>query len=161
MIRKVNLQDDFVVLAKLLNDAFGTVAKDFGLTKENARNNSAFVTGEELKALLIENREYYVYEDDGCASGFVAIEKSLSEPGTFYIEKLAVIPENRHLGIGLRLMDFASDRAKERGGKRISIALIDSNIILKEWYNKHGFDVFEIKKYDHLPFDVCFMEKEI
>jgi len=38
MIRKVNLQDDFVVLAKLLNNAFGTVAKDFGLTKENARN---------------------------------------------------------------------------------------------------------------------------
>jgi len=161
MIRKVNIQDDFVVLAKLLNNAFCTVAKDFGLTKENARNNSAFITGEELKALLIENREFYVYEDDGCASGFVAIEKSLNEPGTFYIEKLAVIPECRHLGIGLNLMNLASDRAKELGGKRISIGLIDSNIILKEWYGKHGFVVFEIKKYDHLPFDVCFMDKDI
>ena len=161
MIRKVNIQDDFVGLAKLLNNAFGTVAKDFGLTKENAGNNSAFITGEELKALLIENREFYVYEDDGCASGFVAIEKSLNEPGTYYIEKLAVIPESRHSGIGVRLMNFASERAKELGGKRISIALIDSNIILKEWYGKQGFAIFEIKKYEHLPFDVCFMDKEI
>jgi len=161
MIRKVNIQDDFVGLAKLLNSAFGTVAKDFGLTIENARNNSAFIRSEELKVLLIENREFYVYEDNGCASGFVAIEKSLSEPGTYYIEKLAVIPECRHLGVGLSLMNFASDRAKELGGKRISIGLIDSNLILKEWYGKHGFVVFDIKKYDHLPFDVCFMEKEI
>jgi N-acetylglutamate synthase and related acetyltransferases len=161
MIRKVNLKDDFVVLAKLLNSAFDTVAKDFGLTKENARNNSAFITGEELKAQLTEIREFYVYEDNGCASGFVAIEKSLNEPGTYYFEKLAVIPESRHLGVGLRLMNFASERAKELGGKRISIALIDSNTILKEWYCKHGFVVFDIKRYDHLHFDVCFMEKEI
>ena len=161
MIRKVNIQDDFVGLAKLLNCAFGTVAKDFGLTKENAGNNSAFITGEELKALLIENREFYVYEDDGCASGFVAIEKSLSEKDTYYIEKLAVIPEFRHLAIGLSLMNFASDKVRELGGKRISIGLIDSNIVLKEWYSKHGFVVFEIKKYDHLPFDVCLMDKEI
>ena len=82
MIRKVKTQDDFVVLAKLLNNAFGTVAKDFGLTKENARNNSAFITDEELKAQLTENSAFYVYEDDGCASGFVAIEKSQSEKDT-------------------------------------------------------------------------------
>ena len=58
-------------------------------------------------------------------------------------------------------MDFASDRAKELGGKRISIGLIDSNIILKKWYGRQGYVVVEIKKFEHLPFDVCFMEKEI
>ena len=161
MIREVKLQDDFARLARLLNNAFGTVARGFGLTKENARNNSTFITDEELKAQLTDIREFYVYEDNGCASGFVAIERSLSEPETFYIEKLAVIPECRHLGIGLILMNFASERAKELGGKRISIGLIDSNIVLKEWYGKQGFVVFEIKKYDHLPFDVCLMDKAI
>jgi hypothetical protein len=63
--------------------------------------------------------------------------------------------------IVLCLMDFASDRAKELGGKRISIGLIDSNIILKKWYGRQGYVVVEIKKFEHLPFDVCFMEKEI
>ena len=161
MVRKVNIQDDFDVLAKLLNNAFVTVAEEFGLTKEIAPTNNAFITGEELKAQLTENREFYVYEYNGCESGFVAIEESLSEPDTFYIEKLSVIPECRHLGMGLRLMDFASDRVKELGGKRISIGLIDSNIILKEWYGKQGYVVFEIKRFEHLPFDVCMMKKEI
>jgi len=159
MIQKILKQDDFVVPAKLLNEAFGTVAKEFGLTKDNCSTNSAFITSEELNAQLTENREFYIYKTNNEIVGFIAIEKSLSEPDTFYIEKLAVIPACRHLGIGLQLMDFASNRIAELGGKRISIALINSNYILKNWYSKHGFTEVLIKEYEHLPFDVCFMEK--
>lgn len=161
MIQKVNKQDNFAALAKLLNEAFATVAKEFGLTKENSPTNNAFITGEELKSQLTENREFYVYKENTHLAGFIAIEKSSSTPDTFYIEKLAVIPEFRHLGVGLRLMDFASSRINELGGKRISIGLIDSNTRLKEWYAEQGYVVSGIKRFDHLPFDVCMMEKEI
>jgi ribosomal protein S18 acetylase RimI-like enzyme len=159
MIKQVTKQDDFVVLGKLLNKAFGTVAEEFGLTKENAATNSAFITGDELKAQLIENREFYSYEDNGKIVGFVAIEKSFNEQDTFYIEKLAVIPNDRHQGIGRRLIDFASKRITQLGGKRISIALINANAVLKNWYLQQGYVESSIKIYDHLPFDVCFMEK--
>lgn len=161
MIRKVNLKDDFVALAKLLNEAFATVAEEFGLTKENSPTNNAFITGEELKSQLTVDREFYACEEHKKITGFIAIERSLSTSGTFYIEKVAVLPTYRHSGVGLRLMNFASDRIASLGGKRISIGLIDSNIRLKEWYSKQGYTTFEVKKFEHLPFDVCMMEKNI
>lgn len=159
MIRKVSAQDDFIILAKLLNEAFATVAEDFGLTKENSPTNNAFITGEELKSQLTDNREFYIYEHHGEKVGFIAVEKSLSTPGTFYIEKMAVAPVYRHYGIGLLLMNLATNRIKELGGIRISIGLIDSNAVLKEWYRKQGFAEFELKTFEHLPFNVCMMDK--
>jgi len=42
MIQQVTKQNDFDTLAKLLNEAFVTVAKEFGLTKENSPTNNAF-----------------------------------------------------------------------------------------------------------------------
>jgi len=159
MIQRVSLQDDFQVLAKLLNDSFGTVAVDFGLTIENCATNSAFITSEELKSQLAENREFYSYNNGVAFVGFIAIERSLGEIGTYYIEKVSVHPDFRHAGIGEELMRFAESRIEKLGGSRISIALIDSNTILKKWYLKQGFTVTETKIYEHLPFDVCFMEK--
>ena len=161
MIRKINKQDDFIALTKVLNEAFASIAKEFGLTKENSPNNNAFISGEELKSQLTENREFYVYEKDGRPVGFIAIEKALNPPGTYYIEKLAVIPEYRHLGIGGYLMDYATNRITELRGKRISIGLIDSNTVLKKWYGKQGYTTFETKDFAHLPFSVCLMDKEI
>ena len=161
MITRVTIQDDFTVLAKLLNEAFATVAKEFGLTKENTPTNNAFILNEALQSQLTKNKEFYYYEDKGSIIGFIAIEKSSKEPDTFYIEKIAVLPGYRHKGIGRLLMDFSTKRIQELNGKRISIGLIDSNAILKNWYQAQGFNEFEIKSFDHLPFDVCMMEKII
>jgi ribosomal protein S18 acetylase RimI-like enzyme len=161
MIQQITMQHNFVILAKLLNEAFGTVAEEFGLTKDNCATNSAFITSGELKAQLIENREFYAYTDNGKVVGFVAIEKALNTPDTFYIEKLAVVPACRHLGIGRKLMDFVSNRIEQLGGKCISIALINSNTILKNWYSQQGFIECSVKAYEHLPFEVCFMEKTV
>jgi len=161
MIQKIDKHSEFTQLAGLLNKAFAKVAKEFGLTKENSPTNNAFITGEELKSQLTDNRELYVYLEKDKPIGFIAIEKSSNIPGTFHIEKLAVLPGNRHLGIGIRLMNFVSMRIKELGGNRISIGLIEANTVLKKWYSKQGYISFEVKTFDHLPFDVCLMEKEI
>jgi len=161
MIQKVNQQSDFAALATLLNESFATVAKEFGLTKENSPTNNAFITAEQLESQLIDKREFYTYKEKDQLIGFIAIEKSANDPDTFYIEKLAVAPDNRHSGVGLQLMNFASERIKELGGKRISIGLIDGNIPLKDWYSKQGYKVVEIKTFNHLPFNVCLMENNI
>jgi ribosomal protein S18 acetylase RimI-like enzyme len=158
MIKKATEQDDFKTLAKLLNDSFATVAKEFGLTKSNSPTNNAFINHEELKSQLTENREFYYYFDNFIV-GFIAIEKSSKDSDVFYIEKVAVLPHFRHKGIGFQLMEFATKRILELGGKRISIGLINSNTKLKEWYKNQSFNEVEIKSYEHLPFEVCIMEK--
>ena len=88
MIQEISLQDNFQVLAQLLNDSFGTVANDFGLTIENCPTNSAFITCEELKLQLTDNREFYAFNNGVVPIGFIAIERSLGEAGTYYIEKM-------------------------------------------------------------------------
>ena len=98
MIKRINKHSDFTRLALLLNEAFATVAKEFGLTKENSPTNNAFITGDALQLQLTENRELYCYEEKGKPIGFIAIEQSSKEPDTFYIEKMAVHPDYRHQG---------------------------------------------------------------
>jgi GNAT superfamily N-acetyltransferase len=93
--------------------------------------------------------------------GFVAIEQSDLTKPWWYIEKLSVLPAFRHKGIGEKLMQFAVNEIERRGGTYISIALIDEQTILKEWYTQLGFKCVASKKFDHLPFRVCFMEYEI
>jgi len=93
--------------------------------------------------------------------GFVAIEKSQTEAEVYYIEKVSVIPEYRHKGMGKKIMEFARKRILELGGIRASLAIIDENTRLKDWYKTMGFIVTGVKKFNHLPFTVCFMTKEL
>ena len=83
MIQQVTNKNDFEVLANLLNESFATVAKEFGLTKDNSPTNNAFITREALKSQLIENREFYTYIINGQTVGFVAIEKALNTQDMF------------------------------------------------------------------------------
>ncbi len=159
MIQKIDLDNDFVPYARLLNEAFLTVAEEFRLTRENSPTNNAFITAAELKSQLTECRCFYAYFEDEIPIGFVAIERAEESSGTFYIEKLAVHPDFRHAGIGIRMMNFAEERIIDLAGKRVSLGLINSNILLKEWYKGQGYLEFHLRKFDHLPFDVCFMEK--
>jgi diamine N-acetyltransferase len=149
------------VCRKILNEAFITVADEFGLTKENSPTNAAFYSKDDLLNQIQKGIDFYIGYNQGIAIGCVAIEKSKTEIDTFYVEKLAVLPVFRHNGFGNRLMDFCLDTIKGLGGNAISIALINSNIQLKDWYLGMGFEVTSIKKFEHLPFEVCFMKKDI
>jgi hypothetical protein len=46
-------------------------------------------------------------------------------------------------------------------GKKVSVGIIDENLVLKNWYRDYGFVQTDIRRFEHLPFVVCFMEKEL
>jgi ribosomal protein S18 acetylase RimI-like enzyme len=158
---KVNSNDDLSSVIKILNESHGTVAKEFGFTKESNPTNNAFIDKETLKAQLDKGIELYQLILHGTAIGCIAIEKSIKEVDTFYIEKVSILPEYRNQGYGVKIMEFATNKIIENGGKWISIALIDSNTKLKNWYVQQGFKETGIKEFPHLPFRVCFMNKQI
>jgi len=159
MIRQVTQQDNFDQLAILLNESYLTVVDDFGITKENCPFHNAYIKVDDLKSKLIECREFYCMEENSKPIGFIAIEKSDKDRDTYYIEKVAIHPEYRHKGKGKQIMEFAENRIKELGGKLISVGLIDENIILKKWYQSLGYKETGTRIFNHLPFNVCFMEK--
>lgn len=157
VIRRVseNLQE----CAEVVRNAFITVAEEFHLTKENAPTNPAFLGDDSLEKMRLKGAAMFgAYEGETCI-GFVAAQQADEE--NFYMERLAVLPEYRHKGVGRKLMDTVFDYVRENGGKKVSIGLINKNIRLKNWYLQYGFIETGLKQFDHLPFEVCFMEKAV
>ena len=160
-IRIINKAIDSDAAVKVLREANATIAKELKLTPENAPTHPAFISTERFKEQFTHGKEFYVAELKGQIVGLVGIEKAPAEHATFYIERLAVLPEFRHQGIGKYLMDCATDRAIENRGKMVSVAIINENTRLKKWYCQLGFVEKETKHFEHLPFTVCFMKKEL
>jgi ribosomal protein S18 acetylase RimI-like enzyme len=77
------------------------------------------------------------------------------------LEKLAVLPEHRNRGYGRLLVDFAFDEVRKNNGEKISLGIINENLTLKKWYIDYGFIELTVKRYPHLPFNVCLLEKEV
>ena len=102
---------------------------------------------------------YFILVTDGKETGCVALEKADSE--LCYLERLAVIPEYRNKGFGKSLVDYVFNEAKVLGCKRISIGIISKQQDLKDWYSRIGFIEGVTKSFDHLPFDVTFMECDL
>jgi len=160
-MRKVTEKDNYKLIAKLLNESFSAVAEEFNITRENCPSHNAFIEWETLYNKMNSNTEFYLLESSGYFIGFIAIEKSKKEKGTFYIEKVAIHPDYRHKGKGKQIMEFAEKRIKELDGKRISVGLINENVRLKDWYKSLGYSETGVKVFGHLPFDVCYMGKEL
>jgi ribosomal protein S18 acetylase RimI-like enzyme len=158
-IRQVNADENLETIVSVLHKAFGTVAVQFGLNEENNPSNPAFIKAEALSAQLHSRIVLYMLWLDQKPAGSVAIEKSPDQAATYYIERVGVVPEFRHHGFGRKLMEFAYDRIIEMGGKKASVAIINENTVLKAWYESLGFKETAIRKFDHLPFTVCFMHK--
>lgn len=145
---------------QVIGESNRTVARELNLTKENAPTNPAFITYEALPESMTKGLAMYGFYEDKRLIGCVGIEDPQKDD-TFYIERLAVLPQHRHKGIGRRLLDFAFEKIKSNNGKTVSIGIIDENTVLKEWYKKYGFEETGTKKFDHLPFTVCFLQKKI
>ena len=147
--------------ARVIACSFGTVAKDFGLIADNSPTNPAFLTPAKLSEYLKKPASLYGLVCDEAMIGCVAIEKSKREPNTFYVERLAVMPPHRHNGHGKALIDFAIDMIQKAGGRGASIGIMNQNKPLKDWYLRQGFVERGCKRFEHLPFEVCFMFKSI
>jgi ribosomal protein S18 acetylase RimI-like enzyme len=147
---------DLTACARVIRLSFATVAEAFGLTPQNCPNHPAFIRKERLIAMREAGARFFgLYAADTLAGCVAARVKG----AIAYIEKLAVLPQYRHMGYGNALMDAALGYAKEQGCGKASIGIIDENTVLKDWYKSMGFTVVEIKEFAHLPFTVCIMTK--
>ncbi len=158
VIRQASLVD-VSLLVNLLRRSFMDVARRFNLTVENCPKNPAFCTEQRVKDDFDRGLEYYILENNGQPLGCVALEKA--GPEVCYLERLAVLPEQRRKGFGKLLVDRVLDRARKIGSRRVEIGIISAQTELKSWYENIGFLQKGTKKFDHLPFIVAFMSKEL
>jgi GNAT superfamily N-acetyltransferase len=158
-IRRIGKESQQEALS-VIHAAFGTVAREFGLTKESSPTHGAFIGVADLARSVERGLMLYGYYKDGRILGCAGIRQG-EEADEYSIEKLCVLPEQRHRGIGFDLLAFCENEVRDRDGKRISVGIIDANRRLKDWYLKNGYEVDRVLSYDHLPFDVCVLRKEL
>jgi N-acetylglutamate synthase-like GNAT family acetyltransferase len=98
---------------------------------------------------------YFVLESEGRAVGSVALERA--KPEACYLERLAVLPDQRRRGFGKALVSHVLSEAGALGCRRVGIGVIADQAELKSWYRGLGFAETENREFPQLPFLVTFM----
>lgn len=156
MIIRVESKEQLDICLDIVHKSFQTVADEMNLTKDNCSSYTAFMPIEKLISQFENNTPMLLYQYNGCFVGYFSL--SINDDSV-ELNNLAVLPEYRHLEIGKELVDYAITYSKNiLGANKIKIGIVEGNTILKEWYEKIGFVHTGIKKFEHLPFNVGFME---
>jgi len=151
--------DDIPLLTVLIRTAFRDVAVRFDLTPENCPTHPSNCTTEWIESALKKGIKYHILEKKNVPCGCVALERA--QPDVFYLERLSVLPQFRRMGFGKALVNHVINEAKELGAHRVEIGIISDQTELKEWYKKFGFSMKKEARFEHLPFMVTFMSKEL
>ena len=160
MIRKAE-EKNLEECVELIRKSFGTVAEQFGFTKENAPRFTAFATDKQrlVYQMTEEKRPMYVYFAGEKIVGYYS--RFMQENQACELSNLCVSPEYRHRGIGEALMKHACEIAGSRGCKKLNLGIVEENVVLRKWYEAQGCVHLGTKKFEHFPFTCGFLEKEL
>ncbi|MEN6360348.1 MAG: GNAT family N-acetyltransferase [Smithella sp.] len=148
-------EEDIGILAEIIRRSFQDAAERFGLTKENAPRHPSNCTDEWVQKDMARGVVYFVIENEGHDAGCVALEPA--NPGVCYLERLAVLPNQRRRGLGKALVNHVLSEAGLLGAGYVNIGIIAEQTELKSWYQGIGFTEGESREFPHLPFRVTFM----
>lgn len=151
--------EDAEQIAKIVSEANKDIAKQFNINKENNPKHPSFYTKKWVLSDFKRGEEYFIYKDENINKGCVAFEQP--NAGTAYLNRLCVLPEYRHHGIGESLVNHIIEYSKSKNIQVVSIGIIAAHKVLKAWYSRLGFIEGSTQKFEHLPFDVTYMQHEL
>ncbi|MBC8441359.1 MAG: GNAT family N-acetyltransferase [Deltaproteobacteria bacterium] len=150
---------DAEIIAFIVSHGNKDVAEKFDLTLENNPKHPSFYTKELVLSDIDRGEEYFLYRIKGVNCGCVAFEQLNSNIS--YLNRLSVLPEYRHKGIGEQLVKHVIEYSRTKNIQMVSIGIIAEHTLLKKWYLERGFIEGETKHFDHLPFNVTYMSYEL
>ena len=158
-IREMVTQQELENSVAIVRTSFQTVAQEFKFTPENNPTHPSFMKIQHMIELKAKGMHLFGLFQGDKQCGFVV--SGSAENGTYTLEKLAVLPAYRHLGYGEVLIKFVLGYAVSMKAGKVTLAMINEHTVLKDWYVQQGFKEASLKKFPHLPFTVCFMEREV
>ena len=159
MILEIEDKSKLPISLEIIQKSFATVADEFHLTKENCPGHTAFMTLDKLQNSFKSGNRMFLYYSDSIPVGFFSLKQIDCE--TWELDHLSVLPEYRHCGIGKDLLDYAEETVHEQNGKLLKIGIMEENEQLKQWYLQNGFVSTGTSHFEHLPFTVGFMKKDV
>ena len=130
-IREVTLEE-LPECVQVIQNAFKTVADQYGFTIENAPRFTAFSINENRlkQQLCVEKRPMYVFLLDGKMVGYYSL--ALLSEKEIELNNLSVLPEYRHNKIGTKLLQDCFERARKLGAEKIKIGIVEENTVLRK-----------------------------
>lgn len=158
MIREIS-KNEISDCVEVISKSFMTVADEFGFTPENAPRFTAFATTEErlLYQYETERRLMFACCEEGKMIGYYSLLKQNREECE--LSNLCVLEKYRHKKIGEQLLEHAFLEARKRGCSQMNIGIVEENVKLRKWYEKHGAEHIGTEKYDFFPFTCGYMKK--
>ncbi len=154
LLNKDELNDCLIVI----RESFLTVAKDFNMTEENCKGNSAYLKKDKLLKMYNSGIEIYGLFSDSLIA-CIALEKKSDV--RYKIKLLSVKTDFRHKGYGKLLVDEVEKQVIAKQGKKIQLGCINENQRLVSWYESLGFRIDKTKKYKGNSFTVSYMIKDL
>ncbi len=146
---------DIRSIAEIISESNKSVAQQFGINAQNNPKHPSFYTCEWVESDFERGEKYFVYQLKGVAVGCVAFEHP--RPSTAYLNRLSVLPDYQRNGIGAALVKHVLQYSQRKQVERVSIGIISDHEILKQWYLRLGFVEVSTKRFEHLPFDVTYL----
>lgn len=150
---------DISQITKVIQQSYYTVAERYDLNQDNCPKHPSNCTTTWVEDDFARGVKYFVVESEDRIIGCMALEKASGQ--TCYLERLAVIPAKRKQGVGTLLVKDFVEKVRDSGMNTIGIGIISKQEDLKNWYQKLGFVETGQKSFEHLPFDVAFMEYKV
>ena len=151
--------DDAELVAELVRRAFRTVAEKLSFRPADYPNHPSNCAAGWVAEEMAKGAQFFVAETDGQAVGSVSLAQR--DDGALWIRRLAVLPEHRQAGHGGALTARAMQAARDLGASRVQIGTVAEQPEIRAWYERRGFTVTEIREFDHLPFTVAFMARDL
>lgn len=157
-IRKAD-PSDAGQIAAILQAAFGPVASQFGLTKENCPSHTSFIAAEFVRREMSQDVQTFLGMSEGRLLACVALRL---QPGKrAKMKRLAVLPENQGQGIGQRMVASVESVARQGAFANIEIGIIAEHVALLDWYRRQGYVETHQAVFPQLPFTVQYMTKKL
>jgi GNAT superfamily N-acetyltransferase len=147
------------LLACLIREAFADIAVRFGLTPENAPRHPSNCTPDWVRSAFAKGIRHFLLTTAEGPAGCVALEQANED--VCYLERLAVLPPQQRKGFGEALVNHAVNEARELGASRVELGMVAAQTELREWYERLGFSVTTIVRFEGTLFDVGFMRKTL
>jgi GNAT superfamily N-acetyltransferase len=135
------VEADYVAIVELANVAFRGTGSTASWNTE-----AVFIEGQRLdESLLREDlaakpeAQLLIYRDDpdGPLLGTVLLEER--KEGVWYLGLLTIRPDLQKRQLGRGLLAAAEDFARERGGRRIRMTVVNVRDTLIAWYQRRGY----------------------
>lgn len=150
-------QPTYQLLGPVIHRAFQTCHDQFDLG--NFKHSGVHFSQSDFDALNIKNTMWIGAYDANELIGCVAV--TLISPVRARLNKLAVLPHRRNIGLGRLLVQYAEWEGFARGARKVELVCLANDESLVNFYSRENYKLLKEKPHRQTMWRIAYMEKRM